>query len=312
MKMRALLLALALLVAACDDAATPAVVDAAGAGDTGRVDGMVVDLATPDAAPRDASIVDSAIADSTPADATPTDAALAEPWRILLIGNSYVAFNQLDILLAGLLNDDPAVGAVDVVSVTRGGYRLIEHAVDAATPGSRLHDQLAAPGSAWTAVVLQEQSQIPGFPADHPQRIEMVEGATRLHTLAGAAGAQTVLMLTWGRRDGDDRNPQRFPDFATMQALLTAGYTEVAAALDGAIVAPAGPGFGVVRAADEAAFGGLYTADGSHPSLAGSYLAAAVLYRTLTGRPAAARGWAPEGLADAERLRAWADQAALP
>jgi hypothetical protein len=159
---------------------------------------------------------------------------------------------------------------------------------------------------------LQEQSQIPGFPSNHPARLEMVQGGRRLHALGQARGARTVLMLTWGRRNGDARNPELFPDFETMQARLNAGYSELAALLDDATIAPVGPAFGVVRAADQAAFEGLYSGDGSHPSRAGSYVAAAVLYRVLTGRSAAERAWAPDGLMNAAQLRTWADQAQLP
>ena len=319
---------------ACDSADSPIQRADAGSADA-SVDAQTPDAQTPDAQAPDARLLDAAVADATvdaaqldaaqldahvaedaadtgQPDAQPDAAPPPEAWRILLVGNSYVASNRLEGLLEGLLLDDPRVESAEVVRVSRGGYRLPEHAVDADTPGSTLHGHLAGPDARWTAVVLQEQSQIPGFPAMHPAHVEMIQGGERLHALATAARARTVLMLTWGRRDGDAGNPDRFADFETMQQHLNRGYLALSTALDDAPIAPVGPAFGEVLAADPAVFRGLYVNDGSHPSLAGSYVAAAVLYRTLTGRAAADRGWQPDGLEDAMQLRVWADMARVP
>jgi hypothetical protein len=293
------------------DASADARTPDAGAIEAVAVDGVVSDAAADtfrlDAQP-DANQPDASQPDASQPDAEPPP----EAWRVLLIGNSYVASNRLEALLEGLLLDDPRVGSAEVVRVSRGGYRLPQHAADAQTPGSTLHGHLAAPGATWTAVVLQEQSQIPGFPPTHPAHVEMIEGGERLHALATSTSARTLLMLTWGRRDGDAGNADRFPDFETMQQHLGRGYLALSTALDDALIAPVGPAFGLALEADPAAFGGLYVNDGSHPSLSGSYVAAAVLYRALTGRAAAERTWRPEGLDDAMRLRAWADAASPP
>lgn len=62
-----------------------------------------------------------------------------------------------------------------------------------------------------------------------------------------------------------------------MQAWLADGYTNLAAALS-ADVAPVGLAWADAPGVD------LWKRDGRHPSRAGSYLAASVFYRELTGR----------------------------
>ena len=110
-------------------------------------------------------------------------------------------------------------------------------------------------------------------------------------------GGETVLMMTWGRRDGDSNNAWRFPDFSTMQDELESGYLDyrdnISANGGNAWVAPVGLAFehihdkivaeGGTPTNSGNTFYNLYTGDGSHPSLSGSYLAAVVLYATITG-----------------------------
>ena len=104
-------------------------------------------------------------------------------------------------------------------------------------------------------------------------------------------------MMTWGRRNGDSTNSWRFPDFSTMQDELESGYLDyrdnISANGGNAWVAPVGLAFehihdkivaeGGTPTNSGNTFYNLYTGDGSHPSLSGSYLAAVVLYATITG-----------------------------
>ena len=102
--------------------------------------------------------------------------------------------------------------------------------------------------------------------------------------------------MTWGYRDGDSLNSFN-NNFTTMQERLTEGYTRYAENISNAghavWIAPVGLAFktvhdGVVAAGDDPTASGnlfydLYTSDGSHPSLSGSYLAACVFHATMTG-----------------------------
>lgn len=120
-------------------------------------------------------------------------------------------------------------------------------------------------------------------------------GAT-LHGMLGAKNAQTILLLTWGRRDGDSTNSWLYPDFSTMQDQLTEGYLAYQARFgtpeQPAWIAPAGLAYAAVHDAEadplasEALFFRLYVEDGSHPSQLGTWLIASTLYSTITGKSA--------------------------
>lgn len=113
----------------------------------------------------------------------------------------------------------------------------------------------------------------------------------------GTNGGQTMLLMTWGRRDGDATNPDGYPDYPTMQAKLAEGYLRYAAAINTdtrtAWVAPTGYGFRhvwqeAVDAGEDpldpaARFYRLYIEDGSHPSPLGTCLAACVIYSSISG-----------------------------
>ena len=45
-----------------------------------------------------------------------------------------------------------------------------------------------------------------------------------LDDLVAENGAQTMFYMTWGRRNGDGNNPGLFPDYLTMQEMITEGY----------------------------------------------------------------------------------------
>ena len=50
------------------------------------------------------------------------------------------------------------------------------------------------------------------------------ESAVVLDGYAAATGAQTMFLMTWGRRDGDADNPDLYGDYVTMQGLLADGF----------------------------------------------------------------------------------------
>lgn len=227
------------------------------------------------------------------------------PRNVLLMGNSYTQANGLDDLLERLMVG--TVPDVDATLLASGGLTLADHADRASTPGDGWNRTLNG-GSPWDTVVLQDQSQVPGFPTDNAYWQASMEGAGTLDGMVNVTGADTVLLMTWGRRDGDPTNPGLYPNFTVMQDRLEAGYRMYAENLTTpdtvygpndvvpgrrAYIAPAGVAFRVVhRWVQEAgadptspgnAFYDLYSSDGSHPSLTGSYLAACVLYATLTG-----------------------------
>ena len=186
--------------------------------------------------------------------------------RVLFIGNSYTSVNDLPHLFADLSDAGGHPAAVDMIAV--GGATLAQHLGGPDAPA-----RIAAQPP-WDVVVLQEQSMLPALASQ--RAAAMYPAVRRLARLARDAGARPVLLLTWGRRDG---LPEAgFRSFAAMQAQLTKGYLGIADEL-GATVAPAGEAWR--RGVGQNPGLALWQADGSHPSLVGSYLTACVLYATL-------------------------------
>lgn len=192
--------------------------------------------------------------------------------RVLFVGNSFTFRNGL----AGMVHD--------LAVYDHGGPQLF--AVEYAAPGWSLENAATNRGLdallqdvRWNIVVLQEQSQLLSFTREEWQR-ETYPFAQKLHNKITTDGAQTLLFMTWGYRLGDRHN---YPDdtFLAMQERLAQGYSQLAAELS-ASLAPAGLAW--AEALRERPSLDLWDSDGKHPNEAGSYLAACVFYKVLTGR----------------------------
>ena len=185
--------------------------------------------------------------------------------RVLFIGNSYTYTNDLPGMFAQL---------------ARAGGHPVETGM-AAEGGAMLADAAASPdvartlaSSRWSFVVLQEQSQVPAAAVSRAS--EMYPAAQSLATTIGATGARTMLFMTWAHRDGWPE--AGLPDYASMQVQVDDGYLAVARDL-GLPVAPVGAAWAAARrSAPELR---LWQDDGSHPSAAGTYLAACVFYAAV-------------------------------
>jgi hypothetical protein len=130
--------------------------------------------------------------------------------------------------------------------------------------------------------VLQEQSQYPSFP-DFQVQSEVFPYAERLVDSIYAHGwcTEPMFYMTWGRKNGDQQNAQFFPPLATyegMDSLLYERYMQMGADND-ASVCPVGRVWRFLRTHHREIE--LYQADGSHPSVAGSYAAACAFYTML-------------------------------
>lgn len=188
-----------------------------------------------------------------------------EPLRVLFIGNSYTSCNNMPGMFADLMRANGY--AVEVASSARGGWTLAHHAASEQTIGM-------LESRTWDYVVLQEQSVIPSIP-DRRERV-MYPAVRALHESIQHAGAETVLFVTWARRDG--LASEGYRDFEMMQDELYAGYKEIGDEI-GAIMAPVGIAWQHARAADATLE--LWDRDGSHASREGSYLATCVFYSVI-------------------------------
>jgi lysophospholipase L1-like esterase len=174
-------------------------------------------------------------------------------FNVLFIGNSFTARNDLPGLIAGLAAARGRRMAYRLISA--GGASLRTH-------WNAGHAHEAIRNGRYDAVVLQEQSTLP------------VKNATRMHEnvrlfdeAIRAAGAKTVLYMTWARQHAPET-----------QRAITDAYTAISRELDATVV-PVGTAWQhFLRRHDQP---GLYDKDGSHPSPAGSYLAACVFLAVL-------------------------------
>ncbi len=199
--------------------------------------------------------------------------------RVLFIGNSYTAVNNLPQLTADCALSIGFAGfPMEVASSTPGGTTFQMHT----TNGSS--QSLIAQGN-WDFVVLQEQSQLPSFP-DSQVETECFPFAMQLNNqiLAADSCTETIFYMTWGRQNGDAGNCASWPPVCTyegMDSLLNLRYRQMA--IDNqAILSPVGALWNYIRNTYPEI--NLYAADGSHPSLEGSYAAAcsmvSVIFRT--------------------------------
>jgi hypothetical protein len=173
--------------------------------------------------------------------------------KALFIGNSFTARNNVP-------------GLIEQLAAARG--KQFEHQlIQAGGASLRMHwnkgeAQREIQRTRYDYVVLQEQSTLPvKNAARFHENVRLFDEATK------AAGAKTALYLTWARQNAPET-----------QAALTEAYTSIGAEL-GALVVPVGVAWqGFLQTHKQPV---LHDKDQSHPTLAGSYLAACVFYVVL-------------------------------
>jgi hypothetical protein len=177
------------------------------------------------------------------------------PTRILFIGNSYTSRNQLPRLVADIAAGAEHPREVQFDAIVAGGASLRRHWNAGVA-------QKALEAATWDFVVLQEQSTLPLKNAKrYHENVRLIDAEIT------KCGAKTVLYLTWSR--------QQSP---ATQGDLTRAVEEIGAEINARVV-PVGPAWHT--AMREIAGLNLYVDDGSHPSAAGSYLAACVFFVRL-------------------------------
>ncbi len=197
--------------------------------------------------------------------------------KALFLGNSYTYFNNLPQMVK-----DIALAAGDTLvydSNTPGGYTFGDHNHDAVSKGKIMQ-------GGWDFVILQAQSQEPSYQPWAVLSITLPQGFSldsmvKVHNPCGT----TVFYETWGRKFGDQNTCPFYSVVCTytgMQNRLKDSY-KLFADTTQTSMAPVGEAF---RSSVTYSPGlELYSPDQSHPSLAGSYLAALVFYETLFHKP---------------------------
>ncbi|MFN5634081.1 MAG: PKD domain-containing protein [Flavobacteriia bacterium] len=188
---------------------------------------------------------------------------------VLFVGNSYTYVNDLPNVfkqLTGSLGDEATVD-----SKTNGGFTFQNHLVDPVTM-TKIH---AKP---WDYVILQGQSQEPSFPFGQVNANTLPPAVALADSVyANSFCGQAMYFMTWGRQVGD---PQwdSINTFYKMNNRLRNAYVRIADSAN-ASVAPVGVAWKYII--DNHPTINLYSPDGSHPSLEGTYLAACTFYASV-------------------------------
>nr|WP_156922256.1 hypothetical protein [Azorhizobium doebereinerae] len=201
------------------------------------------------------------------------------PKSALFVGNSFFYYNNgihSQVLALEKAADPDNKAAYRAIMVTIGGSGLDWH--DMASyfrPGGlgayTFDDQnnvvFNKPGRLFDVAVMMDCSQCP----IHPQlKAAFASEVKKDSAIVRQNEARPVLFMSWA-----------YADKPEMTAELAEAYTTVGNAND-ALVIPAGLAFARMRARQPEL--NLYAADKRHPSPAGSYLAASVIFAALTGR----------------------------
>jgi hypothetical protein len=187
------------------------------------------------------------------------------PVSLLMIGNSYTSANDLPGMATELAGVEGKTLSIEFIA--EGGWSLGDHANSTGTMSS-------IESGSWDYVMLQEQSVIPSLP-DYREDY-MFPAARALDEAISRAGAETLLYMTWGRENG--MTEVGFTTYAAMQDQLTIAYQTLGEDL-GVQVLPAGVAWQRVIGRDASL--DLWQSDGSHPTIAGTYLVACVMYASI-------------------------------
>ena len=233
----------------------------------------------------------------------------AQTTKVLFLGNSYTGWNDLPNIFKEL-----AIEAGDSVSVEGniiGGYTL-------GIPGAghlynNTSTNMIGRGD-WNYVILQEQSQMPTIPFYRDNYTFPAADSLNKIIQQHNTCAQTVFYMTWGRKYGgeqciDTHCSPVFVDYFHMQDSLESAYMNMTLSNE-AMCAPVG-----ISWSNSIANGDpieLFDTDASHPSLAGSYLAACTFYASIFLKsPVGINYYAGLAPADAAYLQEIAETAVL-
>jgi hypothetical protein len=184
-------------------------------------------------------------------------AAPPQSLRVLFVGNSLTATNDLPAYVAGLA--DAAGRKLEYRTIAVGGYSLEDH-------WNLGEAQKALATRSWDVVVMQQ-----GPSALPESQVNLRAWAIRFADEARAKGTRPALLTVW---------PESYRQSALADVITS--YRRAAGAA-GAELLPAGLAWQTAWRCDRRL--GLYGVDGFHPSPLGTYAAALVVYGRLFRAP---------------------------
>lgn len=183
--------------------------------------------------------------------------------RVLFVGNSHTFTNDVPGLVANLARAANEERPLLAASEAPGGTSFQMH-----WNNGRVQQRLTE--VKWDLVVLQDQSVMPNLSRPEFEQ-QTLAFARKLNESIRESGARTVLFMTWGYKH----------DFVGMQRRADAAYRELVTDLKADLV-PVGTAWAKARAARPSVE--LWSADGNHADVRGSYLAACCFYAAFYGK----------------------------
>jgi len=184
-------------------------------------------------------------------------AAAPKSLRVLFVGNSLTATNDLPAYVAGLA--DASGRTLEYRTITVGGYNLEDH-------WHLGEARRALATKAWDYMVMQQ-----GPSALPESQVDLRTWAIRFADEARSRGTRSALLTVWPESYRQDALPD-----------VIQSYRRAAGAA-GAELLPAGGAWQKAWRCDRRV--GLYGGDGFHPSPTGTYAAALVVYGRLFRAP---------------------------
>lgn len=193
--------------------------------------------------------------------------------RILWIGNSFTFVNDLPSMLQKIASSQKV--NVSCTRFLKSGERLKGHLTN-----PQLINALKKGG--WDYIIVQEQSSITAVSTASVQK-NVYPYAHTINSLAiaGSPNAHVIFYMTWGHKYGNIRQIEDYPlddNYIGMQERVKTSYIEMTHD-NNAWCAPVGMAWKTVRSEKPALR--LYKQDCYHPSVAGSYLSANVIFTTI-------------------------------
>lgn len=198
--------------------------------------------------------------------------------RVLWIGNSYTYVNDLPAIVKSIAATKK--WNISNTRILKGGEQFSGHLKNA-----RLTELLKK--EKWDYVIMQEQSSNPSLSSEtvaqktYAPAKEIIEKVRQ-----NSPNAHIIFYQTWGHKYGNSQKEDKpYPlndTYEGMQDRLNMSYLEMAWA-NKAWCAPVGMAWKQIRKDHPEYI--LYSTDGSHPSILGSYLAANVIFCTMLQKP---------------------------
>lgn len=203
--------------------------------------------------------------------------AKTDSLRILFIGNSYTYYHDLPVKVKKIASNIGLDNCVNIAfqMYAPGGYTLKRHL-------QNKNELLAIKQGKWDYVIIQEQSSAPAKSTEIVCK-ETYRHARQLDSLIHVHNpyAKVIFYMTWGHKNRCKHKIENYPIIETyegMQERLKVSYLEMAYT-NNAWCAPVGMAWKEMR--KEKPSVPLYSDDGTHPSIIGTYLAANVIWATI-------------------------------